>query len=170
LKCANIHASDSEGDPVQLNSFPIRPMLTSDADGVLAVQRAAFTVESRLYDDPSIPPLMETLDDLLADLAGCLGLVAVDGDRIIGSVRVRVAGPRLHIGRLAVEPGHQGRGLGASLLARAEQVAPAQEAWLFTGHRSVGNLRLYARAGYVEQRRARVDERVTLVHLCKQLG
>jgi hypothetical protein len=39
----------------------------------------------------------------------------------------------------------------------------------FTGHRSAGNLRLYARAGYVEQRREPVDERLTLVHLAKSL-
>jgi hypothetical protein len=38
-----------------------------------------------------------------------------------------------------------------------------------TGHRSVGNLQLYARAGYVEQRRARVDDVLTFVHLAKPL-
>ncbi len=40
---------------------------------------------------------------------------------------------------------------------------------LFTGHRSAGNLRLYARAGYVEQRREPVDEGLTLVHVAKSL-
>ena len=56
------------------------------------------------------------------------------------------------------------------LLARAEDVAQATEALLFTGHLSASNLRLYARAGYVEQRRSPVDERVTLVHLRKSLS
>ncbi len=84
-------------------------------------------------------------------------------------MRVRVEGTSLHIARLSVAPDQQGRGLGALLLARAESVADAEEALLFTGHLSASNLRLYARAGYVEQRRVMVDDRVTLVYLRKQL-
>jgi hypothetical protein len=40
---------------------------------------------------------------------------------------------------------------------------------LFTGHRSAGNLRLYLRAGYTEQRRQPVDDVLTFVHLRKDL-
>jgi predicted N-acetyltransferase YhbS len=145
-------------------------MVAGDLDAVLAVQRAAFTVEAQLYDDPSLPPLQESREQLVADLHRSHGLVALDGDRVVGSVRVRVEGTSLHIARLSVAPDQQGRGLGTLLLARAESVAEAEEALLFTGHLSASNLRLYARAGYVEQRRVRVDERVTLVYLRKQLA
>ena len=148
----------------------LRPMVAADVDAVLAVQRAAFAIEARLYDDPLLPPLLESRDELLADLEHTRGLVALDGDRLVGSVRVRVDGPSLHIARLAVAPDQQGRGLGALLLARAEAVAVATEALLFTGHLSASNLRLYARAGYTEQRRSPVDERVTLVYLRKSLS
>jgi len=145
-------------------------MVAADAADVLAVQRAAFVIEARLYGDPFLPPLVETAEQLLADLGCGSGLVALAGDRLVGSVRARLEGRSLHIGRLAVAPDQQGRGLGALLLARAELLAPAEEALLFTGHRSASNLRLYARAGYVEQRRAAVDDRVTLVYLRKQLS
>lgn len=148
----------------------VRPMVAGDVDAVLSVQRAAFTVEAQLYDDPSLPPLQESREQLIADLDRTRGLVALDGDRVVGSVRVRVEGTSLHIARLSVAPDQQGRGLGTLLLARAESVADAEEALLFTGHLSASNLRLYARAGYVEQRRVRVDERVTLVYLRKQLA
>ena len=144
-------------------------MVAGDVDAVLSVQRAAFTVEAQLYDDPSLPPLLESRDQLIADLDRSRGLVALEGDRVVGSVRVRMEGASLHIARLSVAPDQQGRGLGTLLLARAESVAAAEEALLFTGHLSASNLRLYARAGYVEQRRVRVDERVTLVYLRKQL-
>ena len=147
----------------------VRPMVAGDVDAVLAVQRAAFTIEAQLYDDPSLPQLLESRDQLIADLDRSHGLVALDGDRVVGSVRVRMEGTSLHIARLSVAPDQQGRGLGTLLLARAESVAAAEEALLFTGHLSASNLRLYARAGYVEQRRVRVDERVTLVYLRKQL-
>jgi predicted N-acetyltransferase YhbS len=148
----------------------VRPMVAGDVDAVLTVQRAAFTVEARLYDDPSLPPLQESREQLIADLDRSRGLVALDGDLVVGSVRIRVEGTSLHIARLSVAPDQQGRGLGTLLLARAESVAGAEEALLFTGHLSASNLRLYARAGYVEQRRVRVDDRVTLVHLRKQLA
>jgi len=151
-------------------SVVVRPMVAGDVDAVLSVQRAAFTVEAQLYGDPSLPPLRESREQLIADLDRSLGLVALDSDRVVGSVRVRVEGTSLHIARLSVAPEQQGRGLGTLLLARAESVAAAEEALLFTGHLSVSNLRLYARAGYVEQRRVRVDERVTLVYLSKQLA
>jgi predicted N-acetyltransferase YhbS len=145
-------------------------MVAGDVDAVLAVQRAAFTIEAQLYDDPSLPPLQESREQLVADLDRSHGLVALDGDRVVGSVRARVEGTSLHIARLSVAPDQQGRGLGTLLLAQAESVAQAEEALLFTGHLSASNLRLYARAGYVEQRRVRVDERVTLVYLRKQLA
>lgn len=148
----------------------VRPMVADDVGAVLAVQRAAFAIEARLYGDPSLPPLQELREQLLADLDRSLGLVALDGDRLVGSVRVLVDGASLHIARLSVAPDQQGRGLGALLLAQAEAVADAKEALLFTGHLSASNLRLYARAGYVEQRRVPVDERVTLVYLRKQLA
>jgi predicted N-acetyltransferase YhbS len=154
-----------EADAVQ-----VRPMVAADAAAVLAVQRAAFAIEARLYGDQQLPPLVESVEQVRADLERSLGLVAVIADRLVGSVRVRVDGQSLHLARLAVAPDQQGRGLGALLLARAEQVAPATEAVLFTGHLSESNLRLYAKAGYVEQRRVRVDDLVTLVHLRKPLG
>ncbi len=148
----------------------VRPMVVGDVDAVLDVQRAAFAIEAQLYDEPALPPLQESRDQVAADLEKGLGLVAIEGDRLVGSVRVRVDGASLHIARLSVVPDQQGRGLGALLLAQAEKVAQAEEALLFTGHLSASNLRLYARAGYVEQRRVRLDERVTLVYLRKQLA
>lgn len=151
-------------------SVVVRPMVVGDVDGVLAVQHAAFAIEAQLYDDPSLPPLQESREQLVADLDNSHALVALDGDRLVGSVRVRVDGTSLHIARLSVAPDRQGCGLGALLLARAEAVAEADEALLFTGHLSASNLRLYARAGYVEQRRVPVDERVTLVYLRKRLA
>lgn len=152
-------------------------MLPTDCGEVLTVQRAAFVVEAQLYAEPNLPPLLETLDQLSGWLDGRhLGMVARVGPqhaeqagRLVGSIRVEVADGCLHLSRLAVAPDWQGQGVGALLLTRAEQVAPATAAKLFTGHLSAGNLRLYARLGYVEERREPVDERVTLVHLRKEL-
>lgn len=152
-----------------MDGLVLRPMVPADAGEVCTVQWAAFVAEARLYGDPELPPLRETAAEIAADLATSVGFVAVLAGRLVGSVRVRVDAGRLHVARLAVAPDLQGRGIGAALLAEAETAGPAREAVLFTGHLSTGNLRLYARAGYVEDHRTRVADGLTLVHLRKPL-
>jgi predicted N-acetyltransferase YhbS len=147
---------------------PFRPV---DAGELLTLQRAAFVTEAQLYGDPRLPALVETIEELLAAVQRGPALVARSGSRVVGSVRTRIEGGVLHVGRLVVAPDQQGQGIGAALLTAVERAAGPQvhTAALFTGHRSAG-LRLYARAGYVEQRRDRVDDALTLVHLAKPLG
>ena len=149
----------------------IGPVHPDDGGELLTLQRAAFVTEAQLYDDPRLPALVETLPELLAAVQRGPALTARDGGRLVGSVRARVAEGVLHVGRLVVAPDQQGRGIGRALLAEVERVAgpDVPTAALFTGHRSTGNLRLYARAGYVEQRRERVDDGLALVHLVKAL-
>jgi GNAT superfamily N-acetyltransferase len=150
-----------------LETGPVRP---ADGGELLTLQRAAFVTEAQLYGDPLLPALVETLAELLTAVRAGPALTARDGGRLVGSVRARVADGVLHVGRLVVAPDQQGRGIGRTLLAAVERAAGpgVHTAALFTGHRSAG-LRLYQRAGYVEQRRDRVDDGLTLVHLAKPL-
>ena len=149
----------------------IGPARPEDGGELLTLQRAAFVTEAQLYGDPMLPALVETLPELLAAVQRGPALTARDDGRLVGSVRARVTDGVLHVGRLVVAPDQQGRGIGRSLLAEVERGAGPHVATaaLFTGHRSVGNLRLHARAGYVEQRRERVDDDLTFVHLAKPL-
>jgi ribosomal protein S18 acetylase RimI-like enzyme len=112
---------------------------------------------------------VQTLAELRAEMATgrALGL-RIDG-RLVGAVRTREDAGVLHVNRLTVAPDVQGAGIGSRLLLGAEEGASASVAVLFTGHRSAGNLRLYERHGYVEQRREPVHEGLTLVHLSKPL-
>ena len=154
----------------RVSSLLITPAGADDAGELLTLQRAAFVTEAQLYDDPRLPALVETLEELRAALG--LALTAREGSRLVGSVRARVDGGVLHVGRLVVAPDRQGRGIGAALLAAVERrPGPGvHTAALFTGSRSAGNLRLYTRAGYVEQRREPVDDLLTFVHLAKRLA
>ncbi|MFI0794157.1 GNAT family N-acetyltransferase [Micromonospora rubida] len=129
----------------------IIPATPADAGEILTVQRAAYVTEAQQYADPLLPPLTETLEEILAALAGPeTVLVARAGHRLIGSVRARVADDTAHVGRLAVAPDQQGRGIGP-LLLRAVEAACADRVSrfvLFTGAASERNLRLYRRHGY----------------------
>jgi GNAT superfamily N-acetyltransferase len=141
----------------------------ADAGEMLTLQRAAYVSEAQLYDDPLLPPLVQTLDELRDELSVGGGIVAREGARMVGAVRFRLDGEVLHVGRLAIAPDRQGRGLGTALLAAAEAATSARRAALFTGERSEANLRLYERSGYVEVRREAVRSGLVLVHLEKQL-
>ena len=72
------------------------------------------------------------------------------------------------IGRLIVHPDYQRQGLGTRLMNEIESQFPnAQRYTLFTGHKSDGNIRLYQRLGYAQTHTAKVNNRLTLVHLEK---
>lgn len=153
-------------------------LTTADAGELLTVQRSAYAEQARLHDDPHLPPLTQTLELLITELADpeviALGLRA--GGRLVAAVRVRVQTGTAHLGRLVVVPDLQGSGLGTRLLLAAEAAVPADvdRIALFTGERSAANLRLYRRHGYVETHRSDADApppvpAYHLVHLVKQV-
>lgn len=150
--------------PVELRPLP--PAATGE---LLTLQRAAYVTEARLYGDPFLPALVQTLDELAAELGGSRCTGAWTGPRLVGAVRTREAGGLLHIGRLVVAPDLQGRGIGSRLLRAAEAATTLRRATLFTGHLSEANLRLYRAVGYVETRREHVRPGLELVHLAKAL-
>jgi len=160
-------------DPgLRLDPLQIAPLSVADAGEVLTLQRAAYASEALIYGDPTLPPLVQTLAEITDELSNCLGHKAIRGSRLVGAVRSVVDGDSLRIGRLTVAPDLQGMGLGSALLAAAESDAGPEvtSAVLFTGHLSAGNLRLYERHGYVEERREDVRDGLTLVYLRKSLA
>ncbi|MDY0911115.1 GNAT family N-acetyltransferase [Microbacterium sp. CFBP9034] len=154
------------------NDIEIRDIRPAHAGEALTLQRAAFVQEALIYDSVQMPPLTQTLDELRAELIENLGCVALDGGRMIGAVRARRDGDLLLIGRLAIAPDMQGRGVGTTLLEAVESRgadAGCREAELFTGSLSEANLRLYTRAGYRETERVQEDDGIEQVFLRKAL-
>ena len=147
----------------------VGPAAPGSAGEVLTVQRAAYLAEAQAYGDPGIPPLTETLEEVAAAVAAGSVLTATSGPRVVGAVRGTVADGVLSVGRLAVAPDRQGRGIGDALLAAVERTPGATRAVLFTGARSEGSLRLYRRWGYEEERREPYGPGLELVHLAKDL-
>lgn len=149
----------------------IAPATADDAGELLTLQRAAYVTEAQLHDEPRLPPLTQTLDELLAELRrpDVVAVKALLGHRVVGGGRARVDGRTAHIGRLTVAPDLQGRGIGTALLTALEQATAGRvDAWaLFTGERSAANLRLYERCGYARVRTEALTPTVTVVHLEK---
>nr|WP_218886409.1 GNAT family N-acetyltransferase [Kineococcus aurantiacus] len=149
----------------------IERALDGDAGELLTVQRAAFVGEAQRYGDPFLPPLREDLDAVRAAVAAQVVLVAREGTRLVGSVRVRVQDRVGHVGRLAVAPDRQRRGIGTALLTALEDAVPqgVRELRLFTGGDSAENIARYERAGYARCGESADDRGVRLVHLVKVL-
>jgi ribosomal protein S18 acetylase RimI-like enzyme len=139
-----------------------------DAESILALQKAAYEREARRYDDWTIPPMIETLGSVRDQIAQHVVLKAVMDGRLVGSVRGVATDGVCEVCRLSVDPGLQRRGIGSALIAAVEARFPDIEAFeLFTGNRSVENLRLYDRHGYRHARTMVLSPAVSLVYLRK---
>ncbi|HEY6871260.1 MAG TPA: GNAT family N-acetyltransferase [Geobacteraceae bacterium] len=141
---------------------------TADAEEILDLQKLAYQSEAILYNDWSIPPLTQTLDEIKKEFAETTVLKACDSDRIIGSVRASVRNGTCEIGRLIVHPDFQGSGIGTQLMLAAESEFPSATRFeLFTGSKSAGNIRLYERLGYRIFRTVQLSQLVELVFMEK---
>ncbi|WP_402461547.1 GNAT family N-acetyltransferase [Isoptericola aurantiacus] len=149
--------SGSTADAAASGDQSTRIALVEDhhAGELLTLRRAAFVSEAQVYGDPNIPPLTQTLPELREDMArdDVVTIGAWDGHRLVGSIRVEISGERATLGRLAVAPDQQGRGMGTTLLFAILEFLPEQisEIWAFTGKDSRQNLALYAKHGYEAQ-------------------
>ena len=90
----------------------IQPATMEDAPAILALQRLAYQTEAAIYDDYSLPPLVEELDSLRAQFGFKRILKAVAAGRLVGSVRALQRDDTCHIERLFVHPDHRRQGIG----------------------------------------------------------
>lgn len=140
----------------------------SDLPAILRLQKTCYQSEADLYNDPAIPPLLQTLDSLKEEFSCSTFLKVTDGNSIIASVRTSERDGTVQIGKLIVQPEFQNKGIGRTLLTAVESANPkAARFELFTGHKSLKNLHLYQTQGYVEFRRHSVSDSLTLIFLAK---
>ena len=139
-----------------------------DAGEILDLQKIAYLDEARLYCDYEIPPLVQTLEQIMTDFQTHLYLKAVLNGLIIGSVRGIQIADTCNIGRLIVHPEYQNRGIGTLLMISIEtKFSGVARYELFTGNRSQKNLYLYGKLGYRITRTEALSSKVTLVFMEK---
>ncbi len=116
---------------------------------ILNLQKLAFQSQAKIYDDDTLPPLIQTLEEIQQDHATYVFLKAVIKDKIIGSVKGSMLEGTCHIGRLIVHPEHQNKGIGKHLMHEIENFfEEAQQFELFTGYKSEKNIHIYESLGY----------------------
>ena len=146
----------------------IEQALERDLLDILELQKLAYQSEAEIYNDYSIPPLTQTLDEIKEDFTFQVFLKAVLKNKIIGSVRAYKEEDTLYIGRLIVHPDFQNQGIGTKLLKEIEaKFNDVKRFELFTGYKSKKNLYLYRKSGYSIFKSEKRSENLTLDYLEK---
>ena len=139
-----------------------------DLPEILELQKLAFRSQAEIYNDFSIPPMIQTLGEIKRDFLKQIYLKAVINGKIIGSVRGFLENGTCYVGRLIVRPDLQNKGIGTKLMHEIETVFnQAQRLEIFTGFKDEKNLYLYNKLGYKQFKSELVNESLTMVFLEK---
>lgn len=155
---------------LKLNLRPVNVARAERGDlpRILAIQKEAYLTEAAIYDDYSLPPLRQSLEEIELEFQSKVFLKAEVRGVVVGSVRLLLAGDTCLVGRLVVDPQFQRQGIGSALLVQSESVFKAANRFeLFTGTKSTGNIRLYERHGYIGFREEAMSPEVTLLYMQK---
>ena len=139
----------------------------SDAAAILELQRAAYQSEAEIYNDYSIQPLTQTLEQVTAEFDGSVILKAVVDGKLIGSVRVYEKDNTAYIGKLMVLPEYQNQGLGKRLLDAIEDAFQGRRFELFTGYKSKKNIAVYEKRGYIIFKTEKITPALSFVFMEK---
>ena len=120
-----------------------------DLQEILTLQYLSYQSEADLVGTNDIPPLKQTISEVIDEYkCGTILKMVAENNVIIGSVRAKKVDGTVHIGKLMVHPDYRGKGFGTKLLIEIEQYFPDSRYELFTSTKSVDNIRLYQKLGY----------------------
>ena len=140
-----------------------------DLQEILQLQYLAYQSEAALFGSKDIPPLKQTLEEVIAEYREGIILKMVDENNvIIGSVRAKESNGTVYIGKLMVHPDRRCNGYGTKLLKEVEQFYPGKRFELFTSTRSIDNIKLYKKVGYREFARKAVNDELQFVYMEKK--
>lgn len=130
----------------------LRPATEADIPAILALTQAAYAPYTGRIDPPS-GVLRETSDGVRHSLERGGIIVAQAQDTLVGAVRYQPHADHVYLGRLAVLPVWQRRGIGRRLIAAVEEwtlLLGLDEVRLNVRLELTENHALYKRLGYVE--------------------
>jgi GNAT superfamily N-acetyltransferase len=96
-----------------------------DLQEILDLQYLAYQSEANLFGNRDIPPLKQTIEEVINEYnEGVILKMLDDNGAIIGSVRAKEQNGTVYIGKLMVHPDHRGHGYGTKLLKEIELYFP----------------------------------------------
>lgn len=120
-----------------------------DAEDILEVQKLAFICEAEIYNNYTIYPLVETIEEIKREFKNKVIFKAIVNDEIVGAIRALLKNETCYIGKLSVHPSFQKQGIGTKLIKKVEETFKDISRFeLFTGNKSERNILLYEKLGY----------------------
>jgi ribosomal protein S18 acetylase RimI-like enzyme len=149
-------------------SAQLRAATLADVPRLTEMAKAAY---GHYVDRLGRPP--RPMTDDYADVVGSQPVTVAEHDgKIVGLIVLGVNEEGFLVDNVAVDPSHQGSGVGRALLEHAEDAARQagfDSIYLYTHELMTENQALYSRIGYVEYDR-RVDGDACLVYMRKELS
>ena len=140
-----------------------------DLYAILQLQYLAYQSEADLFGTRDIPPLKQTIDEVIEEYNNGIILKMVDDNNVIlGSVRAKEVKGTVYIGKLMIHPDYRCKGYGSRMLKEIEECYPGKRYELFTSTRSADNIQLYQKNGYKEFRQEPVTEELIFVYMEKR--
>ncbi len=135
----------------------IRPARQADVAALQACAESAYSIYvERIGRKPA--PMIADFTTQIAD--GLVHVAADPDDRVAGFVVFYPRDNSMHLENIAIDPAHQGTGLGRALVAFVEDRARAvglPSVDLYTNVKMTENQKLYPRLGYLEVDRRSED-------------
>jgi ribosomal protein S18 acetylase RimI-like enzyme len=156
------------GLPTRASRPWLRPATEADVGRLTELSQAAYGHYVERLGGPPRP----MTDDYADVIRHFRVTVAERGGEIVGLIVLGVNDEGFLVDNVAVDPAHQGSGVGRALLEHAEVAARRagfDSIYLYTHELMAENLALYSRIGYVEYDR-RMHGDACLVYLRKELG
>lgn len=136
----------------------------STASELLLIQQAAYRVEAELVGFDGIPPLHETLDELIARPLAWLGIRAHDGSVAAALAYTETPG-HIDIDRLVVAPAHFRKGMASALVSSLD---PGVRITVSTGTLNTPAHRLYEVHGFRRTRDEMIAPGLSITHFAKE--
>ena len=149
-------------------SWNIRKATVYDAQEILRGQKAAFHDVARVHNHMDMPPMSETLPEVIQSLGEGVVFIAQIEGRIVGSVRGQDKDGAGYVSRLWVLPEYRGIGIAQALMYAVEDAFKHLDTYkLFTGSMIPDTIEFYKERGYAETSREPVHG-YELVHMEKK--
>lgn len=133
------------------NKMEITLAVREDLKEILALQKLVYMENAERYNNYTIPPLVETIEEMENVFTFSRFLKVVENGKIIGSMRAYAKEGTCYIGRVAVHLDFRDKGIGRQMMGRMESLFPDVKRFeLFTGIKDEKNLHFYAKLGYTK--------------------
>jgi ribosomal protein S18 acetylase RimI-like enzyme len=139
-----------------------------DMEDILKIQKLAYISQAEIYNDYTLYPLVETVEQARDEFKKKTIFKAVVDGEVVGAVRALLHDGTCYIGMLCVHPKIQKHGIGTKLIRAVEDDFKEYKRFeLFAGTKSFSNILLYEKLGYVKYKTGKYNENSEIVYLEK---